>query len=135
MTNPEDPEAVAGALAGDPGAASEDEDEFSEDEGVIGALGTQGLTDCAERLHEIGRSAHHAFGDRVVELAAKVRAIAAEARRRLAEDRLPMNAGSDEQRARIAAEHERRRGAAAESAAPEQTTFAGMTSTEPQAET
>lgn len=122
MTSAPEPQPLAEVLAGNPGA-DEDEDEFCEDEGVIGALGTQGLADCAERLGEIGRSAHHAFGDRIVHVAERVQGLAAEARRRLAEDRLPSDAGAEDQRERIAAEHERRREAAANSSAPEQPTI------------
>lgn len=99
MTDPQDPEVAA-----------------DEDEGVVGALGTQGLADCADRLAEIGRSARNRLGDRIVALAERVHDIAEEARARLADDRLPSGAGSSEQRDRIAAEHQRRRDAAASSA-------------------
>ena len=92
MTQPTDPEVA----------------EAPDDEGVIGALGAQGLADCAERLAEIGRGAHNRFGDRISALAATVADLAAEAHQRLSEDRLPDETGADEQRARIAAEHERR---------------------------
>jgi hypothetical protein len=80
--------------------------------GVIGSLAVRELGDLAGKLEQLGRSAHNAFGDRIVRLAERLADIAYEARRRLAEDRLPDDAGTAEQQ-------ERRREAAGEAAIPD----------------
>lgn len=125
MTSPTDPEAVAEAMEGDPGAVY-DETQSDPEAGAVGVLGTEGLAECADRLAVIGRAARNELGDRIVALADLVREIADEARGRLA-----MDAGADELRARAAEEHERRRrAAAADAAAPEQETLTGFAPTE-----
>jgi hypothetical protein len=97
----------------------DDEEDPARSGAPIGASGTYELAQLAERLGIIGRSAHNEFGDRLVFLAEKVRDLAREARKRLAADRLPDDAGTVEQR-------QRRREAAAdweEAAAGVETSF------------
>jgi hypothetical protein len=78
----------------------DDEEDPARSGAPIGASGTYELAQLAERLGIIGRTAHNEFGDRLVFLAEKVRDIAREARRRLAADRLPDDAGTVEQQQR-----------------------------------
>jgi len=99
---------------GDPGAEGDDDADPALDDlacapGLVGTLGTRELGDLARRVQEIGRSARNPFGDRLVILAGRLAEFAAEARRRLAADRLPDDAGTPEQQ-------ERRREAAGDAA-------------------
>lgn len=91
-----DPEPLTEVLAGDPGAAAEEDcytdpalEGLRDVPGTIGTLGTAQLGDIAGRLAAIGHESHSAFGDRIVVVAGRVQDIAREARRRLHEDRLP----------------------------------------------
>jgi hypothetical protein len=86
MTTDPDPDAAAPA-AGETGAP-------------LGTAPTFELGQIAERLGIIGRGARNEFGDRIVVVAEQVRDLAHEARRRLVADRLPDDAGTDDQRRR-----------------------------------
>lgn len=92
------------ALEGDPGA--DDEDTYQLDpilagaKGTLGVLGSRRLVDLAREIIEIGRSSHSPFGDCIVTAGGRVADLAAEARRRLAQDRLPDDAGTPEQQER-----------------------------------
>lgn len=88
----------------DPDADEDDEDPALADlrkvPGLIGTLGTRELGDLARQVAEIGRSARNPLGERIVILAGRLQDLAAEARRRLAGDRLPADAGTPDQQAR-----------------------------------
>lgn len=114
---PDPTTAVPGEVAGDDNPDEDDDedddtgsDEPDVDDGVIGPPGIADLVDCANRLGQLGRAARSRLGDRIVALADEARAIAHEARRRLEADRLPEDAGTPDQRARIDDEHDRRAG-------------------------
>lgn len=96
-----------------PATPGDDEDQGDEDDdddpaladlrsvpGLIGTLGTRELGDLARQIAEIGRSARNPFGERIIIMAGRLQDLAAEARRRLAEDRLPDDAGTAEQQQR-----------------------------------
>lgn len=95
-----------------PATPGDDEDQGDEDDddpaladlrsvpGLIGTLGTRELGDLARQIAEIGRSARNPFGERIIIVAGRLADLAAEARRRLAEDRLPADAGTPEQQQR-----------------------------------
>lgn len=95
---------------GDENDETEDDD-ADPDAGVIGTAGIADLNHCAELLGQLGRAARNRFGDRIVHVADEIRALAHEARRRLAADRLPDDAGTDDQQDRVDDEHDRRRAA------------------------
>lgn len=67
------------------------------EEGVIGSLDVQRLEHFADEIRQIGHSAHNNFGERIRSLGDYVGQWAREARRRLAEDRLPDDAGTPTQ--------------------------------------
>lgn len=75
--------------------------------GTIGVRDTRAIGDYAAMLADMGRASHSPFGDRLVILAGRLLDFSREARRRLAEDRLPDDAGTAEQQ-------QRRRDAAAD---------------------
>jgi hypothetical protein len=91
-------EGLAQALEGDPSAVDDDEG------APIGVRDTRELAALAARVAEIGQSARNRFGERLVALADQLADLAADARRRLAGDRLPPDAGTPEQRRDAAAD-------------------------------
>lgn len=101
---------------GDEDSDDEDDDDdpaSGEDEGApVGPAGVHELINCAQRVSEIGRAARSRLGDRIVALADDLRALASEARRRLADDRLPDDAGTPDQQRRVEDEQRRRAAAA-----------------------
>lgn len=107
---PDPTTAVPGEVPGDDDPDEDEDDDAGDgpdDDGVIGPAGIADLVDCANRLGQLGRAARSRLGDRIVALADQARAIAHEARRRLEADRLPEDAGTPDQRARIDDEHDR----------------------------
>lgn len=77
-------------------------------DGHLGVRDTRDFGELVERIAAVGRAAHNPFGDEIVRVVGRLRELAREAGRRLAEDRLPSGTGSDAQRQRLAEEHERR---------------------------
>lgn len=101
-----DSEGLAEALEGDPGepnAGYTDPFEgLGDAEGTLGTRDTRELSELATRIADIGRASHSPFGDRIAIVATHLADLAREARRRLAEDRLPEDAGTPSQQARRA---------------------------------
>jgi hypothetical protein len=94
----------AEAMEGNPGADVGDEDEFT-DEAMAGLAACSGTIDVrdardlefyGERIADIGRASHSAFGDRIVIVAGRLQDLAREARRRLVADQQPMTDGGAE---------------------------------------
>lgn len=100
---------------GDEDSDDEDDDDpaSGDDQGApVGPAGVHELINYAQRVSEIGRAARSRLGDRLVNLADDLRALANEARRRLANDRLPDDAGTPDQQRRVEDEQRRRAAAA-----------------------
>lgn len=66
--------------------------------GHLGVLGTRELAEIAQRVIALGHSARSPFGERLARFGDDLAALAVEARRRLAEDRLPPGVGTPAQR-------------------------------------
>ena len=98
-----DSEGLAEALEGDPSATAGYEgvlEGLGDAAGTLGTRDTRELGDLASAVVDIGRASHTAFGDRIAHVGTMLADLAREARRRLAEDRLPPGTGTPEQRAR-----------------------------------
>jgi hypothetical protein len=110
------PDESTGDEDDDPDADQDDDaDPVSgdDDEGApVGPAGVHELINCAQRVSEIGRASRSRLGDRIVGVADDLRALANDARRRLADDRLPDDAGTPDQQRRVEDEHRRRAAAA-----------------------
>lgn len=111
--------APEGTTSGDEDSDDVDEDDDADpasgddDEGApVGPAGVHELINCAQRVSEVGRASRSRLGDRIVGVADDLRALANEARRRLADDRLPDTPGTPDQSLRIEDELRRRAAAA-----------------------